>query len=617
MKLPSRLSPWSPYLETLGGNLPYSLAPTIQCLDRVIGPSQTIVTSFSDEPDGYDGIERRGSYERLLISEWLLADEFPDEFLRRATVSEHAFLQIARKSPSGKKRVTALFDCGPNQLGSPRIAHIAILIVLASRADADGMKLEWGILQEADMDLIEGASKESIEYLLAHRQIKEVSEQDLETWSNRLGVTLSQTFLIGGTRLKGILARQTIARLEIEDILEPGESALIASYKGLRGRSIEFRLPLPPPADCVRLLTRPFFQSRGTRSRHDDPFDLILGKWCLTVGGGGHFLLQKTADTVIAVSVPSNASRKTRQRIYSTRDYKPLIAAGTRLANYAAAILSTKPDGEFSLTLFGGKSDGGYLEQDFKIAGLTDADYSKQKLIQLFNDPGSVSQAPQLWMLLEDKIISIPIGQDERNARIVAEDVLTISSVQARVDSTWQYGVAYAQLNGDNTDVIIRGQQTGGQRKLLIPGHVNQLVIGPGKTGDPLLAYQRMNNSNWILNEAGIEVSVDASLVRGCVIGATYCLPSNEVGLLVVSETHTAPYIVGNRTIDLQPVPQIVQDVAINSSGIIAYVTEGGMFTLNWPDGGWQCYLIEDYRLQLISTSKDPQGVDRERFSEC
>ncbi len=44
-------------------------------------------------PDGYDGIGRRGSYDRLLASEWLIHDELPDEFLRRVVSGEHAFLR--------------------------------------------------------------------------------------------------------------------------------------------------------------------------------------------------------------------------------------------------------------------------------------------------------------------------------------------------------------------------------------------------------------------------------------------------------------------------------------------------------------------------------------------
>src|SRR5687768_17876785 len=47
------------------------------------------------------------------------------------------------------------FDAGPNQLGSPRIAQIAALIVLSRRAEAAGVRFAWGILQEPDAPLFE------------------------------------------------------------------------------------------------------------------------------------------------------------------------------------------------------------------------------------------------------------------------------------------------------------------------------------------------------------------------------------------------------------------------------------------------------------------------------
>ena len=57
---------------------------------------------------GYDGLTRRGSPERLLISEWLLATEAPDEFVRRAAFNEQAFLRPAFRQPQGGRRAVAL-----------------------------------------------------------------------------------------------------------------------------------------------------------------------------------------------------------------------------------------------------------------------------------------------------------------------------------------------------------------------------------------------------------------------------------------------------------------------------------------------------------------------------
>jgi hypothetical protein len=59
-------------------------------------------------------------------------------------MGEHLFLNRAHSSPIGTRASLALFDAGPSQLGSPRIAHIAALIVLANRADSAGSSFTWG-----------------------------------------------------------------------------------------------------------------------------------------------------------------------------------------------------------------------------------------------------------------------------------------------------------------------------------------------------------------------------------------------------------------------------------------------------------------------------------------
>src|SRR5205814_2319608 len=84
-----------------------------QRLALAIGPLRDSRSARAGEIDGLDGLARRGSYERLLLSEWLLLDEAPDEFLRRAAASEHAFLHLQRRQPGRTRRSIALLDAGP------------------------------------------------------------------------------------------------------------------------------------------------------------------------------------------------------------------------------------------------------------------------------------------------------------------------------------------------------------------------------------------------------------------------------------------------------------------------------------------------------------------------
>src|ERR1044072_8962670 len=150
MNLPPSLSQWAGYLKIFPHEVSLALGPIIQRVSVLIGSLHPQLNQPEGEPDGFDGLNRRGTYERLLLSEWMLADELEDEFMRRAVMGEHLFLNRAHSSPVGTRSSLALFDAGPSQLGSPRIAHIAALIVLANRADSARSSFSWGVLQQPE-----------------------------------------------------------------------------------------------------------------------------------------------------------------------------------------------------------------------------------------------------------------------------------------------------------------------------------------------------------------------------------------------------------------------------------------------------------------------------------
>lgn len=142
--LPRALQPWREWLDWFEPSLASVLGDLILQLDRLAGRSQSRAMAGRVEPDGIDDVRKRGSYERLLLSEWALADEMPEEFIRRAAHSEHLFLSpklVAKRSAS---MIVAVFDSGPAQLGAPRLAQLALLILLARRAQAAHSRFAWG-----------------------------------------------------------------------------------------------------------------------------------------------------------------------------------------------------------------------------------------------------------------------------------------------------------------------------------------------------------------------------------------------------------------------------------------------------------------------------------------
>ena len=258
-ELPRALMPWAEYLQLLPAEQIVAFAPVVQRLDVAIGPMRVQTRGGGGEPDGYDGISRRGAYDRLLLSEWLLADEMPDEFARRAVMSEHAFLQIARQDPAGARISFALFDAGPNQLGAPRIAHLAALIVLARRAEAAGAALVWGVLQRPNDPERVGVSASGFSYLFASRGSIEATEEHLAAWRDAAPIRIGseEFWIIGGDRVSRLTGAAGASFLILDDPLVSGERHLAAEIRHAGRPATQITLELPDDSTCVRLLREP------------------------------------------------------------------------------------------------------------------------------------------------------------------------------------------------------------------------------------------------------------------------------------------------------------------------------------------------------------------------
>ncbi|MGN6152592.1 MAG: hypothetical protein ACTHOH_11400, partial [Lysobacteraceae bacterium] len=144
--LPRARAPWRAWLDWLPPEQIAALGDLLPRLDAALGALRGPRLQQGEEPVGIDDLRRRGPYHRLLLSEWAVADVAPDEFLRRASSGEHLFLSPRREVRKADARIVALFDCGPAQLGAPRLAHVALWILLARRAAAAQLQFGWGAL---------------------------------------------------------------------------------------------------------------------------------------------------------------------------------------------------------------------------------------------------------------------------------------------------------------------------------------------------------------------------------------------------------------------------------------------------------------------------------------
>lgn len=191
-RLPSALRPWRTWLGWFDIELAAHLGDLLLQLSELIGPAPAIASRAALEPDGLDDLRARGSYERLLSSEWLLADEIPEEFLRRAASSEHLFMSPRLRGATVQRSVVAIFDCGPLQLGSARLAHIAAWILLARRAAESGGVLRWGVLQ-APGTLRAAESVAELHALLSARQFGIGGAAQVVDWRAAIGELEGET----------------------------------------------------------------------------------------------------------------------------------------------------------------------------------------------------------------------------------------------------------------------------------------------------------------------------------------------------------------------------------------------------------------------------------------
>jgi len=308
-QLPDQLKPWAAELEGLPLELALALAPWIRRLATALGPLRISALADSGAVDGYAGIGRRGSFERLLLSDWLLANELPDEFLRRASQRELAYLQLAYEAPKGSLTCTALFDAGPAQVGAPRLAHLALLVVLMRRAALAGAGFSWGVLQTPGA-LRDATGADAVRQLLAARTAVPPSPEHLEQWNAleaaQSAASATERWYVGAPASAGqpLPSRARGTRIEIEDRshAEPPCLAVAVAGSGLTSQTLT--LVLPPRAESIRLLRDPY---RAPSLAPGTPVIAHVRARSCRFGAGTRRLLMQHADGAVSAYLVPNA----------------------------------------------------------------------------------------------------------------------------------------------------------------------------------------------------------------------------------------------------------------------------------------------------------------------
>jgi hypothetical protein len=280
------------------GELMHRLAPA---LDALTLPRD----SAQGEVDGFDGIARRGSYERLLPSEWLLRESVPLEFLRRASQAEHSFFQLARRESTPTRASLALFDAGPDQLGACRLAQLALLLLLSQQAELRGETLNWQHLHHVDQPPLHTLDEHSVRAFLDGRTARRCTHDDLQDWRARFPD--HERWLIGSRRLLGTLdaARAASTTISIHERVAADAAELEVRFSAPGKPPCERTLQLPEPDRAARLLRNPFELEPAPHANAPAPrprSNLVLNP------SGTRLYYLNERGQLVALAVPNSAS---------------------------------------------------------------------------------------------------------------------------------------------------------------------------------------------------------------------------------------------------------------------------------------------------------------------
>jgi hypothetical protein len=310
--LPRALAPWATELSVFPDDVGLALGHLATRLALAVGPLSTQSPSLAGEPDGFDGITRRGAYVHLLPSEWALADAFPDEFLRRASSGELAFLRVHRRESAMGRVALALFDAGPSQIGGPRIVQLATLIVLSQRARASRVRFRWGIVQRPEDGWIDDVTPPTVGRLLKARTAAVPRTEHLRRWATDMegaGV-VGDLWLVGTPGLAVLAPELRPAVIAIDDPLEPGACALEVTCTRFRRPNARVTLELPEGRMSVRLLRDPFEIATAP------PLRSPLGpRPKLTLSSGARKVIIKRADGKLSLFAVPNSAQAPGSRI--------------------------------------------------------------------------------------------------------------------------------------------------------------------------------------------------------------------------------------------------------------------------------------------------------------
>ena len=264
LSLPKALEPWRDWLTLFPPELTDAIGQMLLRLDPLVGRLKFASQRTNDEPVGIGNIVQRGTYDRLLMTEWLFADAEPDEFIRRAASGELLFLGTEPDIRLRSQLCIALFDAGPMQLGEPRLAHIVLFILLSRRAEEAGAQFKWGILQNPGV-LHETQGREAMKTLLTSKSLRNATTAELASWDLLLkeqDKNLCDCWQISDTHTARIKRATNLFNIKV-DLFSGDQNRSLNLQLSQRNNQRDVKLELPKEDVAIRILREPFKRIDG------------------------------------------------------------------------------------------------------------------------------------------------------------------------------------------------------------------------------------------------------------------------------------------------------------------------------------------------------------------
>nr|WP_217277578.1 LpqB family beta-propeller domain-containing protein [Corallococcus exiguus] len=583
--MPPALRPWATQLSLFPKDLARHLGAHVARLSAAVGTLRPRGEAEGGEPQGYDGLSRRGPFDRLLVSEWLWALEAPEELVRRAAFGELSFLKPSFRQPQGARRTVVLLDVGPDQLGLPRIAHLALLVVLARRAEAAGAAFTWGALQtEPARATHTGLGGTSLLAWLEARSTVPASSQHLAAWREALDLSRApeDVWLVGSSRLGRMEGTEGMSRVEVSEPMEPGAHRLAVDVRPAARVPRSVVLELPPPEDCVRLLRNPFASNQPASGWMPRKADRRIVKFSFS-GDGRRVLLFSADGAVEAMAVPhSPRATVPKPRRVQVPHGQRVVAAGWR--NSGGLLVLARNQGTY--VMHGSvRTPTGLRKARYHVADHSNRPDTVPEALPLdllsWMDPRGHEH---LWLKDgKDRLFSLapPSGAENVAIKVMAEDVSAMALVNTR-----PVCVLRPQGQGAGHAVISRLKMLGEEPDRIVPLNARdgEAYFGYAPSGahpDAGLLAVRDNDSDWrLFLETGVSVVTVPERYR--VVGVVQPPAPSPPGLVALASDQRTFYFLSGQSPRLLAVAtnRVVQAVTSHGQPVLGWLTRAGEFVL-------------------------------------